>query len=104
MALGGFIMISSGVGTETSSGSVSVSTSNAGSSGVSGDLSLNTGTASAGTSGDEPDEDDFGCPRRSIPRSIGRYRAPLIAGMPKTLQAVYRDADRIMHESDRLIP
>jgi hypothetical protein len=51
MALGGSITISSGAGMAKSSGSVAVSTSNTGTAGVSGDLSLNTGTASIGDSG-----------------------------------------------------
>ncbi len=50
-ASGGFITISSGVGTATSSGSVAVSTSNAGTAVVSGDLLLSTGTASIGNGG-----------------------------------------------------
>ena len=50
-ALGGFITISSGVGTATSSRSVATLTSNAGTVGVSGDLVLSTGTASVGNSG-----------------------------------------------------
>ena len=45
------ITISSGVYTATSSGSVAVLTSNAGTSGVSGDLSLSTGSATVGDSG-----------------------------------------------------
>ncbi len=46
MALGGSITISLGVGTATSSGSVAISTSNTGTAGMLGDLSLTPGAAS----------------------------------------------------------
>ena len=49
-ALGGSITFSLGVGMATSSGCVAVSTSNAETAGVSGDLSLSTGTAIVGDS------------------------------------------------------
>jgi hypothetical protein len=51
MALGGSITISSGVGMATSLGSMAVLTSNKEMAGVSGDLLLNTRTASIGDSG-----------------------------------------------------
>ena len=53
----GSITIPSGIGTATSSGIVVVSTSNAGTVGVSGDLLLSTGTLSVGNSGTL----DIGC-------------------------------------------
>ncbi len=51
MASGGSITFSSGIGMATSFGSVAVLMSNAGTAGVTGDLSLSTGTASVGNSG-----------------------------------------------------
>ncbi len=50
-ALGGSITISLGIGTATSLGSIAVSTSNAGTVGMSGEFLMNTGTASVGNSG-----------------------------------------------------
>ena len=49
--MGGSIIISSGSGTATSSGSLSILTNNAGASGMSGALLVSTGTANAGNSG-----------------------------------------------------
>ncbi len=51
MALDGSITISLGIGTATSSGCIAVLTNNAGTAVVSGDLLLNTATASIGNSG-----------------------------------------------------
>lgn len=48
---GGSFTLSTGVGTATSSGSILLETENSGSSGVSGALSLTTGTSTAGSTG-----------------------------------------------------
>ena len=48
---GGFVRVSSGISTKSSSGDVYLRTANAGTSGVSGLMSYSTGTTSAGTSG-----------------------------------------------------
>ena len=57
---GGSLIFQSGYGERTSSGAVTISTANAGKNGVSGTISITTGTTSTGDSG------EFFCCNRSI--------------------------------------
>jgi hypothetical protein len=50
-ARGGSYLLNTGYGQQTSSGIVDIATANAGSSGVSGDMDLSTGTSSMGNTG-----------------------------------------------------
>jgi hypothetical protein len=87
MASGGFITISLGVRTATSFLSVAVSTSSAGTAGVSGDLSMSTGNTAIGNSGTV----DIGTGLSAGVQPSRRERARIALDL-----AFYHDADIIL--------